>query len=45
MRIQVEYAINEADKIILLDSSKDGIGKDDFFIAKMLKKIKNKKYF
>lgn len=45
IKIQVEYAINEANKIIFLVSSKDGIDKDDFFIAKMLKKTKNKKIF
>ncbi len=45
IKIQVEYAINESDKIIFLVSSKDGIDKDDFFIAKMLKKIKSKKIF
>ena len=45
IKIQAEYAINEADTIIFLVTSKDGIDRDDFFIAKILKKIKHQIIF
>lgn len=40
---QVNFAIKEADVILFLVSYKDGITNDDFFVAKILKKIGNNK--
>ncbi|MDE7433772.1 MAG: 50S ribosome-binding GTPase [Mycoplasmoidaceae bacterium] len=39
---QVLLAINEADTIIFLVSEKDGINKDDYYVAKLLKKYRAK---
>lgn len=39
---QVLLAINEANSIIFLVSEKDGINKDDYYVAKLLKKFKAK---
>lgn len=43
IEIQVATAIQEADLIIFLVSCKDGISSDDFYVAKKIKKSKNKK--
>ncbi len=43
IQVQVNYAIEEADLILFLVSYKDGIDADDYFIAKLLKKQKNKR--
>lgn len=43
IEMQVNFAIEEANIIIFLVSSKDGIDVDDLYVAKMLKKNKSKK--
>lgn len=43
IEIQVATAIQEADLILFLVSCKDGINNDDFYVAKKLKKSKDKK--
>lgn len=43
IEIQVATAIQEADLIIFLVSYKDGINNDDYYVAKKLKKSKDKK--
>lgn len=43
IRMQVNFAIDEANEILFLVSKKEGINADDYYIAKMLKKSKNKK--
>lgn len=40
---QVDFAIKEADVILFVVSAKEGINQDDFYVAKILKKHKNKK--
>lgn len=40
---QVTYAIDEAKLILFMVSNKEGINADDYYIAKLLKKNKNKK--
>lgn len=43
IEMQVNYAIDEAQVIIFLVSSKDGINQDDIYVSKLLKKNKSKK--
>lgn len=43
IELQVNYAITEADIIVFLVSYKEGINNDDHYVAKILKKQKNKK--
>lgn len=43
IKMQVDFAIDESQVIIFLVSSKDKIDNDDLFVAKLLKKNKNKK--
>lgn len=43
IELQVNYAITEADVIVFLVSYKEGINNDDHYVAKILKKHKNKK--
>ncbi|MDE6082556.1 MAG: ribosome biogenesis GTPase Der [Malacoplasma sp.] len=43
IELQVNYAIDEASIIIFLVSYKEGINNDDYYVAKLLKKYKNKK--
>ena len=45
IELQVNYAIDEASIIIFLVSYKEGINNDDYYVAKLLKKYKNKKLF
>jgi len=45
IQMQVEYAINEADIIIFMVSCKEGINVDDYYVAKLLKKYKNKRIY
>ncbi len=40
---QVNLAINEADVILFLVSYKDGLTNDDYYVAKLLKKVATKK--
>lgn len=40
---QVNYAIEESQLILFVVSNKEGINSDDYYIAKLLKKNKNKK--
>ncbi|MGL4647398.1 MAG: ribosome biogenesis GTPase Der [Mycoplasmoidaceae bacterium] len=42
IHLHVDFAIKEADTIIFLVSNKEGIDKDDLYIAKLLRKVKNK---
>lgn len=43
IRVQVNYAIDEASIILFMVSNKEGINSDDYYISKLLKKHKNKK--
>lgn len=43
IELQVNYAIEEAQVIIFLVSSKDGVNQDDVYVSKLLKKNKTKK--
>jgi GTP-binding protein len=43
IKIQVGYALDEADVILFVVSAKDGINENDLYVAKLLRKFKHKK--